>query len=358
MRWAIITETIPPDLCGAGEYAYNMAKSLVDLGEEALVLTREGTVSTPEIESYGVLKGIMYSYSVRQWLKEHPVDVVVINYSYSGASRYRKNISSALIAWGMGSKHTVIGFFHELPYRPLTSRNFRSYIREIMTLPPVPIAVVPDIESAKRAPFPINKLLMGRRGGIHQLPVPSNIRLTGKSESGRVEYDWLHDYNIATFGIVKPGRGLEYLINILAPGERFLVVGGGDPVYMESLVEMAKHKGTVVTMTGYLDDSDVAVLMENILKWVFPFIEDGASLKSTGWAAARVHGCYSITTSRWMSGFSSDLNTMFIPWNQRFDRDLWVAAMVNEDTHRSNARVATWPETVSHLRDIVSRYKS
>lgn len=98
MRWAIITETIPPDLCGAGEYAYNMAKSLVDLGEEALVLTREGTVSTPEIESYGVLKGIMYSYSVRQWLKEHPVDVVVINYSYSGASRYRKNISSALIA--------------------------------------------------------------------------------------------------------------------------------------------------------------------------------------------------------------------------------------------------------------------
>lgn len=343
MKWAIISETFPPDLCGAGAFAARLGDHLVAEEQSVWVLTRPGQLAPSQTEIVPILKGSTYVTSVRRWVLQHSPDVLVMNYAYSDASVFRHNISSAVLAWVVSWRLPVLGIFHEIPQTPITLRNVRSHLREIVSLPMVAAVVVPDRTLVRGTSAPI-RWLAGRGNRLLELPVPSNIELSEAGPDPQYE-----NFSVGVFGVIKPKKGIEFALRCFADaGMHLIVVGGGDPSYLNAL--RARFGGSEGhRITGWVPDSDVSRILQTVPCWVLPFVEDGCTLKSTSWAAVRWHGGYTITTHKFRSGYSPELNTTFIPWKDRYNAEAWVRLASRSPFSRVWVNTSDWTMTAQTL---------
>lgn len=343
MKWGIISETFPPDVCGAAAFAARLGEHLTAEGENVWVLTRPGPVEPFDVQIAPILRGQTYVAAVHRWSRQQQPDVLVMNYAYSDVSVYRHNISSALLTWVMAREVPVLGIFHEIPQLPITRRNIRAHLREMVTLPGAAAVVVPDYALLRGSSAIVRALAsLGRR--CLELPVPANIDCTDEGPDPQYE-----EFSAGIFGVVKPHKGLEFALTAFSEADRrIVVVGGGEAPYLKLLRETfggsAGH-----CITGWLPESMVSRVLQTVPHWILPFLEDGCSFKSTSWAVVRLHGGHTITTHRFRSGYSPELNTTFIPWNERFHVEAWIRAVSGEHGRKFGLVVPTWRSTAQML---------
>jgi glycosyltransferase involved in cell wall biosynthesis len=158
---------------------------------------------------------------------------------------------------------------------------------------------------------------LARRPGLRRrlsvVSVGSNIELRAlppeKRSALRASVSRKEDaFLIAYFGLVRPDKGLEVLIDAMAELHKrsvcveLLVIGGTAEIeslaiYRDQLIERQRAQGLdeVVHFLGHRDESDVSQLLQACDLAVLPFI-DGASANRTTINAALSHGLPLLTT--------------------------------------------------------------
>src|SRR5262249_40185939 len=116
---------------------------------------------------------------------------------------------------------------------------------------------------------------------------------------------------VAYFGLIYPRRGVEQLFQIADPNNDHLVVIGGiiDEArgYGRRIAEFAgseRWRGRV-TLTGFLANTEAAMLLACADAIVLPFTEEGGGIWNSSIHGARLQGTFVLTTSREKNGYDA-----------------------------------------------------
>lgn len=306
---------------GVGDYTALLAKQLVGLGAEVLVLTNgphvgdHGTSPAgPRVLSLDGSWDLSSWYQVASAALRHNCRIVHIQYQ---AAAYGMYPAANLLPGYLRLRHRrmrIVTTFHDLrvPYLfPKAGPLRRGAVRALDLLSHASVATnQPDLDDlggagGSKGHRP-KRWLIPLSSNVQCAPPPDFDRTAWRKRWGAAETTLLLSY----FGFMNQSKGVDVLVEavdlLLKRGldTRLLVVGGEigevDPTnraYSEKVAQLiaAHGLGDRLQWTGFLPQADVSAALLSSDLCVLPF-RDGASLRRGSLLAAIVHGLPVVST--------------------------------------------------------------
>jgi glycosyltransferase involved in cell wall biosynthesis len=348
---------------GVSHYTQILARHLVDMGEQLIVVTNDdyqGTETHPSLDVI-TLPGAWNGRAARDifdTLSTRSVDLVNLQYS---PSMYT---TSFKWAWGVAAKRLAsVTSFHTL-----WGGGKINYWFALQLLGSSKAVVATNTEIVhlleKYLPFFLKK--------VRQIPIGSNIRPLAAPR-----YDLEEKYKlrrgvpiVSYFGMCYPGKGMAVLFETAkllkkSLDFRMLVIGGGmsdDETHYEQAREKVRACGVDdnVTWTGRLAAEDVSTLLSRSDVVLLPY-ELGVSDRRGSLMAALAHGKAIVTAAPSIPGFPFKRWENMV-WPDSYDAKEFaelVARVLDDNQLRSRlgsgarllAEEYQWPSIAKRTRD-------
>jgi glycosyltransferase involved in cell wall biosynthesis len=309
VRVLLVTGSLPPLLCGVGDYTDLLTRSLEAVpGLEVCVLTSTGAHS--EKTGARCIKAVMPDWAffriptVLSFIRKWKPDIVHFQYPTLGYGACWMPYFLPAIVRTLGIK--VVQTWHEPPSRFRYIPN--AIVRDsLITVEPNYIAGV-----RKRYSWLI------RRKKLRFIPLCSNIPRVNISSAERsaIRRQFVADQMrmIVFFGFLYPTKRAEVLFEVADPKRDALVfissLQEGDPYHARIQESLNKWPGRA-TVTGPLPPIDVAKTLSAADVAIFPFAE-GVHRRNGSFLAAQCQGTFTITTSRERKGLDSTQNVFYV----------------------------------------------
>ncbi|MCG8351656.1 MAG: glycosyltransferase family 4 protein [Chloroflexales bacterium] len=340
MRIALLTAEYPPQPGGVGDYTRRLAQSLVEIGHDVAVITRDderltihNVINSPEHTNPALgkrtkphLHTAQLNWGWRCWgdiiaaLDHLHPDLLHIQYQ-TGA--YGMHPAVNLLPWRLKrlpGYPPLIVTFHDLlePYLFPKAGLLRRWVT-LHLAQDADAVIVTNADDAQqlaqhsqqripallprstRPPAQMNVIPIG--SNIPYAPPPDYARHAWRERLGVGQDDVL----VAYFGLVSPSKGLDVLLDALAlwhgaAVSRLLLIGGAattpqDRAFAAAIQTQIERLDLTerVICTGHVDEAMVSAYLLTADCVALPF-RDGASLRRGSLLAALGHGCAIVTT--------------------------------------------------------------
>lgn len=281
-RVLLISGSLPPRICGVGDYVYRLAAAISEVGPDIQVLTTAGPVR--------VGAGFSVRAGVRGWGFSHLPDAIreirsaspdIVHLQYPTAEYGAGLLPQALAL----SRVPFITTIHEASYSHILRRAslypFLAFVDQVVAT------------TSFEANYMV-RMYPPVRARISVIPVGSSIPAVHTRSRDRNV--------IVYFGLVAPNKGLEDFLRLAklakASGEHWIFQVVGTPpskhdTYAKNLRYAARS--LAVEWRSNLPAEEVAQHLANAGAVYLPF-PDGASLRRTSLIAALLNGSPVITT--------------------------------------------------------------
>lgn len=293
LKVLMITGSYPPDVCGVGDYTYNLVQALLKQGLKVQVLCSAGSFPAEEASPGNALIGRANRWSplsgiiaLQQAVSQFRPDIIHIQYPTIGFGRQLGPQAAAVCAAFTGRK--VLVTVHESKKAHL--------LRRISLLPFNSVTHI-ITTTAEQAEYLGKTWLYHLRERISVIPIASNIPRSNTANNHG-------DTRICThFGLIYPSKGIDTFIEVarLAALElnqqvRFRIVGNVHPAY-RSYFQSLRNTAADLNIEWILGSTpeEVARLLSESLVCILPF-SDGASYGRGSLLAALINGVPVITT--------------------------------------------------------------
>jgi len=320
MRIGLITGEYPPLEGGVGDFTRELARALVDLGHQVMVITGS-SIADRIADSPIRVEPIVPRWTHICWRvigdAARRLKLDVLNLQYEPAA-YAMQIGINLFPWWYHRQpiHApVVTTFHDLlvPYLFPKAGALRWKIVELLARSSDAVIVTNEEDRLKLQTS--NFKLQSPISNLHLIPIGSNIqpslppefdRDLERARWGAGKNDWLTAYfgflNMSKGGLTLL-RGVGLLANDGLPA-RLLLIGGrtgsSDPTNARYAGEVDRALASVglhdrVQSTGYVDPPQVSAAMAAADVIALPYA-DGVSFRRGSLMAALAHGKAIVTT--------------------------------------------------------------
>lgn len=290
LKVLMITGSYPPDVCGVGDYTYNLVQALQKQAVEVGVLSSAGKPTAAGPTALGS-NGTSWSMLPALLALEHAVsefgpDIIHIQYPTIGFGRRLGPQAAAIYAALRGRKLLVT--VHESKkahlLRRLSLLAFNSATHIVTT-------------TTEQAEYLGKTWLYPLRERISVIPIASNIPRSNTSKDPGSTPICTH------FGLIYPSKGIDTFIEVarqagitLNQQVRFRIVGNVHPAY-RSYFQSLRNTAADLNIEWILGSTpeEVARLLSESLVCILPF-SDGASYGRGSLLAALINGVPVITT--------------------------------------------------------------
>ncbi|TDA68666.1 MAG: glycosyltransferase [Clostridia bacterium] len=278
--------TFPPRQCGLATFAEDLVEAIDGLGK------------FPPVKVVAVSRrGVSYAYPTRVWreivqedrqsylaaaqaINRAPIDLVLIQHEYG---IYGGSNGSYLLTLLASLQKPAVATFHTVLVQPHTHQ--RSLLQEIAS---TCSAVVVPAEKGREILVRQYKISPSKIRVIHH-GVPPALNCTRRSLEDKYN---LHDRTIlCTFGLIHPGKGLEYAISALPqvvarhPEVLYLILGETHPEvkrhsgeayreYLEGLVNELDLANHVLFVNRYLPKEELLEYLTLADLYVTPYLSE------------------------------------------------------------------------------------
>ncbi|HLF27858.1 MAG TPA: glycosyltransferase family 4 protein [Anaerolineae bacterium] len=316
MRIGLITGEYPPLQGGVGDFTRELARALVELGHQVVVIT-SSQVGVQEDSPAIRVEAIVPKWTRTCWRliaeAAQRLELDVLNLQYEPAA-YAMQVGVNLFPWWyrrQPNPSPVVTTFHDLlvPYLFPKAGRLRWKVVEFLARHSQAVIVTnaEDLLTLTNLQLPISNL--------HLIPIGSNIypvlppgfdRDRERRRRGASANDWL----IAYFGFLSMSKGgltllraIGLLLNDGLPA-RLLLIGGrtgsSDPANAAYAAEVDRALSSLglrdrVQSTGYVDPAQVSTALAAADVIALPYA-DGVSFRRGSLMAALAHGKAIVTT--------------------------------------------------------------
>ena len=292
LRVALLAGDCPPVVCGVGDFTMRLAAGFRAAGATCEIWTRR-TVRPPQPETRpsgvrSVVRTWRLAESLRVWAHRARLGPGVVHLQYEPYAFHFRWGPVGALALAAGTRVVT---FHEPAAQ---NRRERARLRALCRL--ADAVVVNDQETEDYV-----------RGLVATPPPVVTIGVGSNIEAPALATPLATPGYLATFGIVKPHKGLELAIRsygLLAAGlapaspPPLLVAGAGaEGGFVEALAGLAREAGVAgsVRFLGAQTAEEIATLLRDAALCLLPFPE-GPSLRRTTLHSAWRYGCPVVTT--------------------------------------------------------------
>lgn len=324
MNIGLVTGEYPPMQGGLGDYTRELARALIDLGHDVVVITSAQLADRADDASIHV-EPIVRNWSWRCW---HTIadaaqrfDLDVLNIQYEPAA-YAMQVGINFFPWWYArrSKHIpIVTTFHDLlvPYLFPKAGRLRWKVVEQLARRSDAVIVTNEEDRLRmtadsRQPTagfqaPTSNLqLIPIGSNIHQVALTNFDREVERARWGADQKDWLIGY----FGFLSMSKGGQILMQTLAilieqgHAARLLLIGGrsgsSDPQNVRYAAEVdaaiaSLGIGNCVRRTGFLEPAQVTAALRAVDVMALPYA-DGLSFRRGSLMAALTHGKAIVST--------------------------------------------------------------
>jgi glycosyltransferase involved in cell wall biosynthesis len=310
MRVALLTGSWPPEPCGVGDYAHQLAQHLAGRDDVAI----EAWVGTtwPGEERPGVRRVIDRSWgrtiaNLRRALREFRPHLVHVQYPTKGYGDRRLPWLLPLFLRLTGTRivATWHEYFNEWLPRALPSATVTDAV----------IVVRPNYPACLRA---TTRFALGGRP-IHMVRNASAIPRVVHDESSRQERRQRAGCDgrrlVAYFGFAYPAKGAHRLFELIDPEhERLVLIGRleAEDAYQRAILERCEEPRwrDAVHRVGWQPEAEVAAWLAAADAVVLPFPAGGGEWNSSLHAAV-LQGTFVVTTAVERNGYDARTNVYY-----------------------------------------------
>lgn len=278
--------TFPPRQCGLATFAEDLVEAMDGLGKfppvKVVAVSRRGvSYAYPPRVWREIIQEDRQSYlAAAQAINRSPVDLVLIQHEYG---IYGGSNGSYILTLLASLQKPVVATFHTVLMQPHTHQ--RSLLQEIAS---TCSAVVVPAEKGREILVRQYKISPSKIRVIHH-GVPPAPSCTRKSLEDKYS---LHNRTIlCTFGLLHPGKGLEYAISALPqvvsrhPEVLYLILGETHPEvkrhsgeayreYLEGLVNELDLAGHVLFVNRYLSKEELLEYLSLADLYLTPYLSE------------------------------------------------------------------------------------
>lgn len=278
--------TFPPRECGIATFAQDLTGAIDSLQQlppiQVVAISKRGiSYDYPPQVCYELVQEERGSYlTTASFLNHSQIDLVLIQHEFG---IYGGTDGSYLLTLLAALEKPVITTFHTIQVQPPTRQ--RSLLQEI----------------AAQSSLVITPAEKGRELLVRQYKIsPSKIRViphgvpqpkTSSVQALRAKYDYQDQVMLCTFGLLHPGKGLEYVINALPallerhPEAVYLILGETHPEvkrlegeayrnYLERLVSELHLEQNVIFVNRYLTKEELLEYLQMADIYLTPYISE------------------------------------------------------------------------------------
>jgi glycosyltransferase involved in cell wall biosynthesis len=312
MRILLISGSNPPMRCGVGDYSARLAQALAKAGDDVHVLTSGAAAGE---------NGVAYTTHacVQRWSPQAAApllrlvrtlrpDIAHVQLPTQGYGRNRFPWAIPLLL--NVRRQVVVQTWHEfLPFPTHSLSMLLALSRgEIIVVRPGYVDQLPPLYRRLIASRPVTYVRGGSAIPTSSLREAERRALRDRIAAGAQRL-------VAFFGFANPNKNVEYLFDALDPKhDHLLLICGLDRgnAYHDVLLNRASTppwQGRV-TITGHVEDTQVADLLACVDAAVLPFRDGGGDWNSS-LQAVRVQGTLAISTSRTRTGYDQTDHTVY-----------------------------------------------
>jgi glycosyltransferase involved in cell wall biosynthesis len=352
LKICFISGALPEVSCGIGDYTDSLARALVRRDHEVVVIT----TASPDLRShvdYRVVP-LQTDWSLGEAGKvaaavrrEHPD---LLHLQFPGTA-YGRGFGACYAPWAVrlrGSRPALVTTFHEFQ-----TLRLRYRARLAVAVAACDLVISPD----PTALASIQRHLRWRPG-MHSALIPLAANIWPSAETpGAGQAREGSELVIGYWGFLRPDKGVDLLLEAFAQVRRthparLILAGdpGSEADYIASLRRHADELGVSasITTTGKLPADQLSAVLQSFDVCCLPF-RDGLAQNRGTYAAAVAHGLYVVTTGLDRRGFEPEINTAFVPPN---DRDALASAIIDAPNHPRAQSVATAESAWDEIADL------
>jgi glycosyltransferase involved in cell wall biosynthesis len=314
LKIAFITAQFPPQVCGIGDYTYQLIEAMKqqqksddDITIQVFCLAEKNRKTNE-----GIFECTSWSFQniwrIIKVLQKEKFDIVHLQNTSIKSIHYY-----LLPFWiKLFTQIKVITTIHEHTEKTFVGKC-ANYVNVLFSNRVI-VTEKSYIDSLK---------FLKKKEQFYTIDVPSNIPQSKISEEQkkdiRLRYTRHKDQLLVVyFGFVVPSKGVEHIFEFCNPEKHFILLISNLNSYESSYTQKVKDFLNTPTWkansfcTGYLPDYQVADLLASADICLFPFLK-GASARNASLKAALLQGTYCITTHEQESGYHSESNIYFVP---------------------------------------------
>ncbi len=332
LKLALISGSWPPDHCGVGDYARQLAKALEGSGVNVTCLGGSSTAS------------LLGGYRLLDSIKAGRFDLVHLQYPTIGFGR---SLVPSLLPLAVGKRPIVVTLHEFSTFKRIRRPWFATFAHFADAR-----VFTSDLE--RRA---FSEIMHPSRGIDAVIPIASNIR-TGVS-AARVPG------SICNFGIISPGKGIEQFLELAAIGRNgphfsFNLIGAEVETYADyarAIINRARQLGVKLHLN--FPEAEVANLLASQEFAYLPY-PDGASARRGTLLAAQQNGAVVLTTHSEQTPAIMRDTTVGVPSPAEAWKQLSYFRVNQEQLERFRARIGrganhSWQDIAAAHVDLFER---
>lgn len=369
MNILFITNALPPEVDGVGDYTLNLAKEFAKHGHEVSIVCKKSNkvlIDCTEVGIYPIVNKWNKSAAgqVKQLMQQRSVEMVCLQYVPHGFEPHGLPLGLLLFMQELKKAGTpIFTFFHEIciGYSFNVNRLVGAFLMGMIArlIAKKSLIIATSIEHYKKC---LNKLGVNKNVAI--IPIPSNIpecNLTESEVSKLKKTIASKDEKLITlFGNRDFSQVISAIRNLIKKGERIKVIALGKAnrsipkehfIYFTGAMEISE-------LSAFLKVTDILILPEDT--------KSGCSLKSGSLAASLQFGIPTITTRGFMTDKSLDVLFLFAKENSVSEYEHIIAMLLDDLEKRENMRwnnfkfaeTLTWKVTYDKYIELILSHKS
>ena len=338
MKIIIISPAFPPNRDGVGDYTFVLADGLADKNEVIIVTSKLKGVKSESKNKFHVIREIdkwggLDLFHILSICKNFSPELVIIQYVSFMYGRGGINLAFPLLSILLRIRYRVFTMLHELftPFGLPIKTFLMSLVQRLMLF----FLIIGSDRigvSIKVWERVLKRFFFWRKGDFRWIPIPSNIKISTKTNIPEKLSRFNKKPLLAFFGSLHITKIMEFLtasLEVLVKkgyDSGLLIIGQGENEISDYLEELPYYLKERIFCTGYCSSEDVSQYLSITDIFLLPLI-DGVSSRRTSLMAALKHGLPVITTK----GFLTDdifLQEDFTLLSPPTDKSLFVANVV------------------------------
>ena len=349
MKIMIISPAFPPDNSGVGDYTEMLAEGLSDKHEVIVITSEQKGLPQKEKGRFHILRGIKkwggYNlFSILSIVKQFSPDLIIVQYVSFLYGKGGINITFPLFAVCLRVRYRVMTMVHEpfISFGHSVKYFLISIVQRLMLF----FLIIGSDRigvSIKVWERVLKRFFFWRKGDFRWIPIPSNIKISTKTNIPEKLSRFNKKPLLAFFGSLHITKIMEFLTASLDALVKkgydagLIVIGQDENEISAYIKELPDYLRERIFCTGYCSSEDVSRYLSITDIFLLPLI-DGISSRRTTLMTALKHGVPVVSTN----GFLTDdifLQENFTLLSPSTDKALFVAnvvRMADDDTLRKN----------------------
>ncbi|HBA26233.1 MAG TPA: hypothetical protein DCY98_02375 [Nitrospinae bacterium] len=338
MKIIIISPAFPPNRDGVGDYTFVLADGLADKNEVIIVTSKLKGVKSESKNKFHVIREIdkwggLDLFHILSICKNFSPELVIIQYVSFMYGRGGINLTFPLLSVLLRIRYSVFTMLHELftPFGFSIKTFLMSLIQRLMLF----FLIIGSDRigvSIKVWERVLKRFFFWRKGDFRWIPIPSNIKISTKTNIPEKLSRFNKKPLLAFFGSLHITKIMEFLTASLDALVKkgydagLIVIGQDENEISAYIKELPDYLRERIFCTGYCSSEDVSQYLSITDIFLLPLI-DGVSSRRTSLMAALKHGLPVVTTK----GFLTDdifLQENFTLLSPSTDKALFAANVV------------------------------